>query len=58
MGLASLRPLQAAFKSAPGRFVTRITDQSQLIGMSSLAALLQQQWLWGSFDLLPIKKSV
>ncbi|EOF8207371.1 TPA: hypothetical protein ACPZFU_000626, partial [Yersinia enterocolitica] len=26
MGLASARPLQAAFKSAPCRFVTRIID--------------------------------
>ncbi|EOI7867929.1 hypothetical protein ACMWOT_001133, partial [Yersinia enterocolitica] len=26
MGLASTRPLQAAFKSAPDRFVTRIID--------------------------------
>ncbi|CBY28177.1 hypothetical protein Y11_00041 [Yersinia enterocolitica subsp. palearctica Y11] len=26
--------------------------------MSSLAALLQQQWLWGSFDLLPIKRAL
>ncbi|RYC48026.1 hypothetical protein DEH81_06645 [Pectobacterium zantedeschiae] len=32
-------PLQAAFKSAPGRFVTRITYRSMLIGMPSLAAL-------------------
>ncbi|AVI44390.1 hypothetical protein CEQ36_15265 [Yersinia intermedia] len=30
LGPRSLRPLQAAFKSAPGRFVTRITDLSQL----------------------------
>ncbi|PRI17724.1 hypothetical protein BZY99_20705 [Pectobacterium versatile] len=32
-------PLQAAFKSAPGRFVTRITYLSKLIGIPSLAAL-------------------
>ncbi|EFA49119.1 conserved hypothetical protein [Yersinia pestis KIM D27] len=40
---ASQRLLQAAFKSAPGRFVTRITDTSQLIGTRSLAAWLQLQ---------------
>ncbi|ARA76930.1 hypothetical protein B5S52_13945 [Pectobacterium brasiliense] len=34
-------PLQAAFKSAPGRFVTRITYLSKLIGMPSLAACLK-----------------
>ncbi|MEQ9936793.1 hypothetical protein ABRQ07_04050 [Pectobacterium polonicum] len=34
-------PLQAAFKSAPGRFVTRITYLSKLIGIPSLAAFLQ-----------------
>ncbi|OJT36950.1 hypothetical protein BSR04_21750 [Serratia plymuthica] len=39
-------PLQAAFKSAPGRFVSRITYLSKLIGMHSLAALLQLQLLW------------
>ncbi|WP_238558487.1 hypothetical protein, partial [Yersinia pseudotuberculosis] len=41
MGLASARPLQAAFKSAPSRFVTRITYNSKLIGIFSLAAFLQ-----------------
>ncbi|AYD43774.1 hypothetical protein DXZ79_08710 [Yersinia rochesterensis] len=41
MGLASVRPPQAAFKSAPGRFVTRITYYSKLIGILSLAAFLQ-----------------
>ncbi|CQH59141.1 hypothetical protein DYG74_13890 [Yersinia enterocolitica] len=40
MGLASARPLQAAFKSVPDRFVTRITDLCQLIGISLLAAFL------------------
>ncbi|POD90829.1 hypothetical protein BV921_06565 [Pectobacterium odoriferum] len=34
-------PLKAAFKSAPGRFVTRITYLSKLIGTPSLAAFLQ-----------------
>ncbi|EJS94170.1 Hypothetical protein Y17_2216 [Pectobacterium wasabiae CFBP 3304] len=34
-------PLQAAFKSAPGRFVTRITYLSKLIGIPSLAACLE-----------------
>ncbi|PXB00882.1 hypothetical protein DMB41_17120 [Pectobacterium carotovorum subsp. carotovorum] len=34
-------PLQAAFKSAPGRFVTRITYLSKLIGIPSLAAFTQ-----------------
>ncbi|POD91924.1 hypothetical protein BV924_05895 [Pectobacterium odoriferum] len=34
-------PLQAAFKSAPGRFVTRITYLSKLIGIHSLAAFLK-----------------
>ncbi|POE15142.1 hypothetical protein BV918_21100 [Pectobacterium odoriferum] len=34
-------PLQAAFKSAPGRFVTRITYQCKLIGIPSLAACLK-----------------
>ncbi|PLY38094.1 hypothetical protein F164LOC_05555 [Pectobacterium carotovorum] len=34
-------PLLAAFKSALGRFVTRITYLSKLIGMSSLAAAMQ-----------------
>ncbi|POD97867.1 hypothetical protein BV924_07670 [Pectobacterium odoriferum] len=32
-------PLLAAFKSAPGRFVTRITYLSKLIGIPYLAAL-------------------
>ncbi|POE17793.1 hypothetical protein BV918_11060 [Pectobacterium odoriferum] len=32
-------PLKAAFKSAPSRFVTRITYLSKLIGIPSLAAL-------------------
>ncbi|ATV42421.1 hypothetical protein CTV95_02665 [Pectobacterium brasiliense] len=32
-------PLQAAFKFAPSKFVTRITYLSKLIGMPSLAAL-------------------
>ncbi|WP_211026540.1 hypothetical protein, partial [Pectobacterium versatile] len=32
---------QAAFKSAPGRFVTRITYLSKLIGTPSLAACLK-----------------
>ncbi|CNF15269.1 Uncharacterised protein [Yersinia enterocolitica] len=41
MGLTSARPLQAAFKSAPCRFVTRITYFSKLIGPRSLAAFLQ-----------------
>ncbi|EKN5957467.1 hypothetical protein DVQ84_07670 [Yersinia enterocolitica] len=36
MGLTSARPLQTAFKSAPGRFVTRITYRRALIGMMSL----------------------
>ncbi|PHZ35726.1 hypothetical protein CS536_11530 [Yersinia kristensenii] len=36
MGLAAARPLQAAFKAAPSRFVTRITDLIQLIGIMSL----------------------
>ncbi|EKN6161319.1 hypothetical protein DVO93_19755 [Yersinia enterocolitica] len=36
MGLASARPLPAAFKSAPGRFVTRITYLCKLIGIMSL----------------------
>ncbi|POD95267.1 hypothetical protein BV925_04045 [Pectobacterium odoriferum] len=34
-------PLQAAFKSAPGRFVTRITYQSKLIGIPFLASYLK-----------------
>ncbi|RJL49420.1 hypothetical protein D5071_16650 [Pectobacterium carotovorum] len=34
-------PLQAAFKSAPGRFVTRINYLSKLIGIPSLAACLK-----------------
>ncbi|RJL42548.1 hypothetical protein D5083_03420 [Pectobacterium carotovorum] len=34
-------PLQAAFKSAPGRFVTRITYLSKLIGIPSLAAFMK-----------------
>ncbi|RJL55467.1 hypothetical protein D5071_00430 [Pectobacterium carotovorum] len=34
-------PLQAAFKSAPGRFVTRITYQCKFIGTPSLAACLK-----------------
>ncbi|MEQ9744762.1 hypothetical protein ABRQ05_10640 [Pectobacterium actinidiae] len=34
-------PLLAAFKSAPGSVVTRITYLSKLIGMPSLAACLQ-----------------
>ncbi|ATY91586.1 hypothetical protein DF214_09825 [Pectobacterium atrosepticum] len=34
-------PLQAAFKSAPSRFVTRITYLSKLIGIHSLAAFLK-----------------
>ncbi|KFX06181.1 hypothetical protein KP22_10050 [Pectobacterium betavasculorum] len=34
-------PLQAAFKSALGRFVTRITYLSKLIGTPSLAACLK-----------------
>ncbi|MFW5402323.1 hypothetical protein V2A85_21870, partial [Yersinia sp. 1252 StPb PI] len=41
IGLVSTRPLQAAFKSAPGRFVTRIIDWRQLIGIYSIAAFLQ-----------------
>ncbi|GBO47034.1 hypothetical protein MFFDBJGM_00028 [Pectobacterium versatile] len=41
MSLAPLGPLQAAFKSAPGRFVTRITYLSKLIGTRSLAACLK-----------------
>ncbi|EEP94510.1 hypothetical protein yaldo0001_390 [Yersinia aldovae ATCC 35236] len=40
MGLASARPLQAAFKSVSDRFVTRINDLCQLIGISLLAAFL------------------
>ncbi|RYM61407.1 hypothetical protein BSR03_12065 [Serratia proteamaculans] len=31
-------PLQAAFKSAPGRFVTPVTYSSKRLGMSELAA--------------------
>ncbi|PLY35308.1 hypothetical protein F164LOC_21160 [Pectobacterium carotovorum] len=34
-------PLQAAFKSAPGRFVTRINYLCNLIGIPSLAAFLK-----------------
>ncbi|PXB02159.1 hypothetical protein DMB41_11345 [Pectobacterium carotovorum subsp. carotovorum] len=34
-------PLLTAFKSAPGRFVTRITYLSKLIGIPSLAACLK-----------------
>ncbi|AYD44683.1 hypothetical protein DXZ79_13865 [Yersinia rochesterensis] len=41
MGLTSTRPLQAAFKSAPCRFVTRITYLNKLIGIYSIAAFLQ-----------------
>ncbi|CNB36245.1 LysE family transporter [Yersinia enterocolitica] len=41
MGLASTRSLQAAFKSVPDRFVTRITYRCKLIGTHSLAAFLQ-----------------
>ncbi|EKN4917767.1 hypothetical protein EFV61_09655 [Yersinia enterocolitica] len=36
MGLASARPLPAAFKSAPDRFVTRITYSCKFIGIMSL----------------------
>nr|CBX69536.1 unknown protein [Yersinia enterocolitica W22703] len=46
MGLASARPLQAALKSAPVRFVTRITDLYQLIKMISLAAFLHLAIYW------------
>ncbi|CBY28889.1 hypothetical protein Y11_36411 [Yersinia enterocolitica subsp. palearctica Y11] len=40
MGLASVRPLPTAFKSAPGKFVTRITYLCKLIGIISFAAFL------------------
>ncbi|PNK73497.1 hypothetical protein CEQ35_004870 [Yersinia enterocolitica] len=46
MGLASTRPLQAAFKSVPDRFVTRITYYSKLIGILSLAAFMQLELFW------------
>nr|OYN57444.1 hypothetical protein B7L52_00305 [Pectobacterium carotovorum] len=41
VGLALEGPLQAAFKSAPGRFVARITYRCKLIGAPSLAACLK-----------------
>ncbi|GKX46992.1 hypothetical protein Pcaca03_18820 [Pectobacterium carotovorum subsp. carotovorum] len=43
-------PLLAAFKSAPDRFVTRITYLSKLIGMSSLAAAMQLELFRVYFD--------
>ncbi|AYH05591.1 hypothetical protein C5E23_09635 [Pectobacterium parmentieri] len=43
-------PLQAAFKSTPGRFVTRITYLSKLIGTHSLAACLKLE-LFRVYDL-------
>ncbi|CAL12676.1 putative exported protein [Yersinia enterocolitica subsp. enterocolitica 8081] len=41
MGLASARPLQTAFKSAPGGFVTPVTYLCKLLGTHSVAAFLQ-----------------
>ncbi len=46
MSLAPLGPLQAAFKSAPSRFVTRITYLSKLIGIPSLAVFLKLELFW------------
>ncbi|PNM08901.1 hypothetical protein A6J63_020610 [Yersinia enterocolitica] len=47
VGLASTRPLQAAFKSVPDRFVIRITYLCKLIGIFSLAAFLCLEIYWG-----------
>jgi hypothetical protein len=43
MGLALSGPLQAAFKSAPGRFVVSppVTDLCKLLGILSFAAFMQ-----------------
>ncbi|AYD45857.1 hypothetical protein DXZ79_00185 [Yersinia rochesterensis] len=49
MALASARPLHAAFKPAPGRFVTRITYLCKLIRTLSLAAFLQLELFWVVF---------
>ncbi|PSH19286.1 hypothetical protein B7R74_13370 [Yersinia pseudotuberculosis] len=46
MGLASARPLQAAFKSAPSRFVTPVTELSKLMGIYSVAAYLHFDVTW------------
>ncbi|PNM13041.1 hypothetical protein A6J64_013880 [Yersinia enterocolitica] len=54
MGLASVRPLQATSKSAPGRFVTRITYLCKLIGILLFAAFLHHEihWVYDLIDLL------
>jgi hypothetical protein len=43
MSLALSGPLQAAFKSAPGRFVVSpsVTDLCKLLGILSFAAFMQ-----------------
>ncbi|AUY16823.1 hypothetical protein DMW62_19940 [Serratia marcescens] len=43
MGLTPSGPLQAAFKSAPGRFFTPVTYLSKLLGTHALAAGKQLQ---------------
>jgi len=43
VSLAPVEPQQAAFKSVPDRFVTPVTYWSKLLGIHSVAALIQHE---------------